>query len=494
MNTMGNWALVALGVAGVVASGCRGVLAIDDFGHEQTGGADNNPGDGGGGAVVGGAPPTAEFDWCVGFGSTALDRGMAIGTDGSDHIVVASIIGGPVNFGGGTLGAEQTERLAVVKLDPTGAHVASFVTEGTGTPVPTALAIAGDGAIYVVGEYHGGPVQFGSHQLAQPVDTDVFVAKLGADLSASYAVAFTDDGSAAGQRDQRATAVVVDGGEGNVMVGGTMAGVLQVGGEPLTSAGGTDGFLVKLDAQGNPVWSERYGDGADQQLAALAIDDHGNVALAGSFAGSLDLGGDTLVASGPQDAFVARLTGAGAHQLSLRFGSAAGTTSATAVTLSETGGMVVAGQYVEELSFGEVSLEGLDGEDIFVAALDDGGELDWAVGVAGTGPDRAHAVALGTDGSVHLAGSYSGILQLPTDVEQSSQGGLDALIVKLTAGGELLWAFDFGRNDDDQAFDMTLDSQDGIVLTGGFHSGFTVKDAPLLSEGAEDIFVSKLAN
>ncbi|MBW2456879.1 MAG: hypothetical protein JRI68_20355 [Deltaproteobacteria bacterium] len=494
MKTKLHVGLVVLGVAGLVTTGCRGVLAIDDFGREQAGGADGDPTEGGGGAATGGAPPSAQFDWCLGFGSQDLDRGTAIGIDGSDHVIVAAVISGPINFGGGTLGAEQTERLAVIKLDPSGKHLASFVTDGTGSAQPTALAIGDDGSVHIVGEYHGGPVTFGSLELGQPVDRDVFVAKLGPDLSPTYAVAFTDAGSEAGQQEQRAAAAVVDGSDGSLVLGGTMAGVLQVGDETLTSAGGTDGFLVKLNAQGTPAWSKRFGDDKDQRLSALAMDDNGNLAVAGSFAGSLDLGGGPLVAAGPGDAFVAKLTGAGAHQLSVRYGSSASDTTATAIALSDAGGIVVVGQFVEELSFGNTSLEGLDGEDIYVASLDDGAELDWAVGVAGSGPDRAHAVALGTDGSVHVAGSYSGILVLPTDSEQSSQGGQDALVFKLTPAGDLLWAFDFGRNDDDQAFDMTLDSQDGIVLTGGFHSGLSVNGTPLLSAGAEDIFITKLAN
>jgi len=488
-----QWGLVVLGAVGLIASGCRGVLAIDDFGREQTGGNDGDPTEGGGGAV-GGAAPSAEFAWAYSFGSDGLDRGTAIGTDASDHVVIAAVISGAINFGGGTLGAEDTERLAVVKLDDRGDHVASFVTEGPGMAEPAALAIGSDGSVHIAGVVHGGAVQFGGDELAEPVGEDLFVAKLGADLSPQYALAFTDDGSPAGEEAQRATALVVDESDGGVVVGGSMAGVIQVGGETLTGAGGADVFLIKLDAQGTPVWSQRYGDADDQRLAALAMDGNGNLAVAGSFAGSLDLGGDALVATGARDGFVAKLTGAGAHQVSQSFGSPKGETVATAIALTDAGGIVVAGQYVEEVSFGSVSLEGLDGEDIYVASLDDGGKLDWAVGVAGTGPDRAHAVALGSGGSVHVAGSYSGILVLPSDTAQSSAGGQDALVFKLTAAGDLLWAFDFGRNDDDQAFDMALDSTDGVLLTGGYHTGFVVNGDALHSAGAEDIFVTKLAN
>jgi hypothetical protein len=495
-KTMGQGLMVVASCA-LVATSCQGVLAIDDFGHQGeagTGGTEGDPPEDGGAGGGGGAGPTAQFDWCLGFGADQTDRGMAIATDGEDHIIVAGTISGSVNFGGGTLGAEGSQGLAVVKLDGAGNHLKSFAAAGAGIAEPQAIAVGASGSVVIVGEYRDGPIELGSHQLPQPVGRDIFVAKFDSNLNPQLAVAFTDSGSAAGEQDQYATAVALAPQDGGLVLGGTMAGVITIGAETLTSAGGTDGFLVKLDAQGTPVWSQSFGDGEDQEVAALAMDENGNLVVAGSFSGSLDLGGTALQASGPSDGFVAKLTGAGAHQLSVSFGSSVSQTVATAVGLTDGGGLVVAGQFVQELSFGDTTLEGLDGEDIFVAALAADGELDWTVGVAGTGPDLAHAVAIGTDGSVNVAGSYSGMLVLPTQPDHDSQGGQDALVFKLSPSGKLIWAFDFGRNDDDQAFDMAIDSTNALLLTGGFHSGFSVNGEVLTAAGAEDIFISKLGD
>jgi len=497
MNKTMGLGLSLLGATVLVATSCSGVLAIDDFAPEGAagaGGTDGDPPEAGGSGGNGGSAPTAQFDWCLGFGTDQTDRGMAIATDEADHVIVAGVIGGPVNFGGGTLGAEDSERLAVVKLDEAGNHLESFATHGSGIAWPRALAVGPNGSIVIVGEYRDGSVEFGGHVLPQPVDSDVFVARLDSNLSAELAVPFTEAGTTPGEQDQQATAVAVDPQDGSLVIAGTLTGAMVIGSETLTSAGGTDGFLVKLDSQGSPIWSERFGDTEDQQVAALTVDENGNLVLAGSFSGSMDLGGGALQAFGPSDGFVAKLTGAGAHQLSTRFGSSSSTTAATAVALLDGGGLVVAGQFVEALDFGSTTLEGLDGEDIFVAAMASNGDLDWAVGVAGTGPDQAHAIAVGTDGSVTVAGSYSGILVLPTQPEHDSQGGQDALVFKLNPAGELLWAFDFGRNEDDQAFGMTLDSTDAVLLTGGFQIGFSVNGTVLTAAGAEDIFISKLGS
>ena len=67
------------------------------------------------------------------------------------------------------------------------------------------------------------------------------------------------------------------------------------------------GNVAKLDANGNHVWSKRFGDAADQSGSALAIDGQGNVILGGTFAGKVGFGSGDLVSEGGDDIFVTKL-------------------------------------------------------------------------------------------------------------------------------------------------------------------------------------------
>ena len=51
----------------------------------------------------------------------------------------------------------------------------------------------------------------------------------------------------------------------------------------ITSAGGTDAFVAKLDKEGRLVWSKRFGDALDQRASAIAVDGSGHVLTAGGF-------------------------------------------------------------------------------------------------------------------------------------------------------------------------------------------------------------------
>jgi hypothetical protein len=76
----------------------------------------------------------------------------------------------------------------------------------------------------------------------------------------------------------------------------------------VTSAGGNDAVLAKLDPDGKPLWLERFGDSKDQVATAVTTvlaNGMYDVVLVGNFTGGIDLGTGTLESQGGYDFFVA---------------------------------------------------------------------------------------------------------------------------------------------------------------------------------------------
>ncbi|WP_434048357.1 MULTISPECIES: MopE-related protein [Sorangium] len=98
-------------------------------------------------------------------------------------------------------------------------------------------------------------------------------------------------------------------GPGNVVLAGsfTGTGTLGLGADTLTSAGGEDVYLARLDPDGNAVFVETYGDAGDQRVRHLAVSAEGSAVIAGTFAGTITLGESPLVAATAQDTFLARV-------------------------------------------------------------------------------------------------------------------------------------------------------------------------------------------
>ncbi|MGK3972631.1 MopE-related protein [Sorangium sp. So ce118] len=97
-------------------------------------------------------------------------------------------------------------------------------------------------------------------------------------------------------------------GLGSVVLGGSFTGTLGLGGSGLTSSGGTDMYLARLDPDGNVAFSESYGDASRQDLKHLAVSAGGAAVIAGNFEGAITLGESTLVAATAEDTFLAKVS------------------------------------------------------------------------------------------------------------------------------------------------------------------------------------------
>jgi hypothetical protein len=107
------------------------------------------------------------------------------------------------------------------------------------------------------------------------------------------------------------TAVAVDR-QGNEILAGAFAGHVRIGGAELTSAGRTDGFLVKTAPNGTPVFPpEHFGGPGEDAVTGVAVDEDGSIVLAGTFQGQARFEAQVLEAQvrhqGQRGVFVARL-------------------------------------------------------------------------------------------------------------------------------------------------------------------------------------------
>ena len=243
-----------------------------------------------------------------------------------------------------------------------GAETRKLAGDGTphwSRPFGSLVAIGPNDDVLLAGELEGVLNVDTSTTLESAGGRDVYLIRLDADGRVRYAVNF--DGSA----DDRLTSLAVDGAgnaaisgpgvgtisldstgtalwtrdyaghvafdpSGNLLVAGELSGTRDFGGGPLTSRGGADIVVVKLDANGQHVFSRSFGDAGPQQRAeSIAIDPRGNALIAGVFDGSVDFGSGalTLTASScSSDAwcstfgFVAKLDAQGAAAWSADLG------------------------------------------------------------------------------------------------------------------------------------------------------------------------------
>ncbi len=105
----------------------------------------------------------------------------------------------------------------------------------------------------------------------------------------------------------------------DIVIYGRFEAELSWGATPLVSAGENDLFLSRLDAYGNLVWNQRFGDSTSQYTDDMVVDSGGNIIFSGSSGAnsSVDIGG-TVITHTDSFSFVAKLDPAGNHLWSMR--------------------------------------------------------------------------------------------------------------------------------------------------------------------------------
>ena len=152
-----------------------------------------------------------------------------------------------------------------------------------------------------------------------PDDSPLFVAKFDMNGNHLWSQRF------GGTDNQSGNSVAVDG-SGNVVLTGAFWESVNFGGGGLVAVD-IDVFLVKFDASGNHLWSKDFGDSDNQVGFSVAVDASGNVLITGRFAGTVNFGGGPLTSIGSSNIFVAKFDADGNHVWSRRFGDGDATTS-----------------------------------------------------------------------------------------------------------------------------------------------------------------------
>ena len=198
---------------------------------------------------------------------------------------------------------------------PPAAVAADFAVNGYslngGNNSVLATAVDATGNSVVAGIFNGDTATFGSISLPRIGNQDAFVVKRDASGTVLWAKNFGGIGA-----DAYGQGIALDG-SGNVFLGGSFYNS-NLTTPALSKIGVNDAFAVKLDSNGNTVWSKNFGgSGASAVGLSIAVDGGGNVALSGYF-DNANLTTPALTKIGISDAFAFKLDSSGVHFPQLR--------------------------------------------------------------------------------------------------------------------------------------------------------------------------------
>ncbi len=348
-----------------------------------------------------------------------------------------------------------------------------------------ARSVAVDGArnVIVAGHFNG-TVNFGGDDLVCAGGRDVFVAKFDSSGTHLWSKRF------GGGSEETVQGVAVDY-AGNVYLAGYTEGSIDFGGGPLTTAGGRDVFLAKLDRNGGYLRAALFGDASHQQANALALDSNGNPVIVGMFSSSVTFGVDPLTSAGGWDVFVAKFDSDGNHVWSKGFGNGV-SQYATAVGIDRSGGVIVAGYFEGSIDFGGGALTSAGGEDIYVAKFDKDGNHLWSKRFGdGSTQQQAWGVAVDASENVIVTGSFTGTVGFGGG-SFAANGNGDIFVAKFDGSGNHLWSKEFGDDAGQAAWGVAVDAAGNVLLAGAFNGTVNFGGGTLATSTVNDVFLAKL--
>lgn len=260
--------------------------------------------------------------------------------------------------------------------------------------------------------------------------------------------------------------------------------------------GGAGGGMCDPDTGagcGVHLWSKIFGDTSYQSPVGIASDAQGNVYVAGSFYGTIQLGGMPLISAGSGDVFLAKFDLTGNHLWSKRFGDA-DSQDVMDVAVDASGNVVITGYFEGAIDFGDGFIQGGDDSmsgDLFVAKFDANGSLIWSGGYGDPMfPQRSWGAAIDGSGDVVVVGGFRGTLGPLTAMEPEGYG--DSFLIKFASlDGTIVWAKQFGDagSQFNAARAIAIDTSDSIVMAGGTWTGVLDFGGAELTDLDGDIFL-----
>ena len=303
----------------------------------------------------------------------------------------------------------------------------------------------------------------------------------------------------------------------NVYIIGTFSGTVDFnpgsGIDNKTSSGGIDGYLVKLDSNGNYLWSINLGGTSDDYISDIVIDLSDNVYLVGNFQGTADFNPSPSVtlnttSLGSTDIFILKLNAAGTYQFHRTIGGTSSDT-ATRLILDNSNVPIIIGTFQGVVDFdpssGSQFLAATGLSDMYLLKLSNftGGLL----GVSkfdGTSNSiiTPTSIFIDANNNTYLGGYFRGTIDFDPSSGNSSLTANNAtnnssFLLKLSSTNNLTWLVGLNSNGDVTLQDMKLDQLGNVVSTGSFTGTVDFDPSSGLREitsSATNTFIWKLDN
>jgi hypothetical protein len=377
-------------------------------------------------------------------------------------------------------------------------------TGSTGLDYSPSIKTDQFGNVYTTGSFNG-TVDFdpgvGVYNLTSAGIHDAYIKKVDAAGNFLWAHSYGNTGGDQG------TSIDIDD-NGNVYVAGQFRYTVDfnsgTGTDIITSVTSIDGFILKLNANGDFGWVRTFAARPNY----ISYDGMGNVYTTGWYSNTVDfdpgVGVLNLTSNGSADVFVHKMDTAGNFGWVKTVGGS-DNDYGRALSFDNMGNVHLVGSFKSTVDFdpgaGVLNKTSAGDNDVFIQKLDVLGNLVWVKTFGGVGSDGITGIELDNSNNIVTSGIFIGTVDFDpnlTVTNLTGTGTYASFIQKLDAAGNFQWVKGFMGTGTDyvRTYGIALDQFDNVYTVGAFNGAidFDPNASANIISGSHAGFINKVDN
>lgn len=234
-----------------------------------------------------------------------------------------------------------------------------------------------------------------------------------------------------------------------------------------TAYGHRDAFAAKYNKEGHLIWAIQGGGSGPDWGWGIVADNYGNVYYTGEITDTAYFGNDTLVGKGGNDVFVSKIDSDGNFVWAISFGST-GQDKGKDITMDNDGNLYCTGYIEEEVLIGTTTVGTIGQRNAYIVKIDTAGNI---LIVESIEPDKSVGLHIQADknGSVYLSGYllYDSYVAGYLVTGPSTLGWPDAFLAKFDTSLTTQWVNTVAGSFFNYGESIAL-SDNYVYMTGGY--------------------------
>ena len=345
--------------------------------------------------------PSGTVLWVKTAGSTDGDISLGIGLDVQGNSYITGEFEQTASFGSGfSMTALGGNNIFLAKYNTNG--VVQWAKGFTGTGDSRGYAIVTDpqGYSYFTGNFNG-TVSFGSLSVNSG-SQNTFIAKFSPSGNPVWVK------KAGGSGSDRGTGITLDG-FGNFYLVSLFGQTASFGGTTVSTTGSSNSTAIaKYDTSGSIIWVKGIGSCCGEtNCARVSTDELGNLYLTGSFTEDTKFGNTTFSSAGSTDIFMAKYNANGSLEWAKRAGGT-GEDFGQGCYVDQRNQMVYfTGMFDNIATIDGINMNSAGNRDIWIAAYDYSGQIQWVRTAGGVNRDAGFEITTDTFGNIFNTGFFN---------------------------------------------------------------------------------------